>query len=52
MWKKVIDLNEQQTEEWIQSIEPARGKEIDFQEMRVIDVDVLEALRQRKAIDF
>lgn len=45
MWLKIIDLNEQETEDWINAVQPTRGDGINFRGVRVNDSDVLEALR-------
>lgn len=45
MWTKIKELNLEETRNWINVVQPARGQEIDFRGVRVIDVDVLEALR-------
>lgn len=45
MWQKIKELNEQETLDWINAVEPAKGISIDFRGVRVNDVDVLEALR-------
>lgn len=48
MWIKIKELTESQTDDWIRVVQPARGQSMDFRGVRVIDVDVLEALRHHK----
>jgi hypothetical protein len=50
MWIKIRELTEEQTEDWIRAVQPARGQSINFRGVRVVDVDVLEALRQFKEL--
>lgn len=45
MWQKIKELNEQETLDWINAVEPAKGISIDFRGVRVHDTDILEALR-------
>ena len=45
MWAKIKELNLEETRNWINVVQPARGQEINFRGVRVLDVDVLEALR-------
>lgn len=45
MWEKIHALNEEQRNEWIGRLAPAKGKDINFYDVSVLDVDLLEALR-------
>ncbi len=45
MWQKIKELTKQETLDWINAVEPAKGFGIDFRGVRVHDTDVLEALR-------
>ena len=48
MWEKIKELTLEETDNWINVVQPARGQGIDFRGVRVNDVDVLEALRNYK----
>lgn len=48
MWAKIKELTESQTDDWIRAVQLARGQCMNFRGVRVIDVDVLEALRSYK----
>ncbi len=50
MWVKIKELTPEQVDNWIDVVQPARGQEIDFRGVRVIDVDVLEALRYHQKL--
>jgi hypothetical protein len=50
MWTKIRELTEKETDVWINAVQPARGQAMDFRGVRVIDVDVLEALRSYKEL--
>lgn len=47
MWEKIKELTKEEVENWINVVKPARGQVIDFRGVRVVDVDVLEALRNQ-----
>jgi hypothetical protein len=45
MWGKIKELTPEQREEWINVARPCRGQVINFKGVRVIDVDLVEALK-------
>ena len=47
MWDKIKELTKEEVENWINVVQPARGQVIDFRGVRVVDIDVLEALRNQ-----
>lgn len=44
MWEKVKELTPEQCKEWLNVVTPAKGQSMDFRGVRVIDIDVAEAL--------
>jgi hypothetical protein len=48
MWARVRELTLMQTDDWIRMVRPARGRVIPFRGIKVIDVDVLEALTHHR----
>jgi hypothetical protein len=48
MWDKIKQLNSEQLDSWIRTCEPAKGVDIRFYDVTVLDVDLLEALREAK----
>lgn len=48
MWDKIKQLNEEQLDSWIRACDPPKGANIHFYDVLVIDVDLLEALREAK----
>lgn len=48
MWEQIKKLNEEELDSWIRVCEPPRGVDIQFYDVTVIDVDLLEALREQK----
>ena len=45
MWEKIKELSKDDILKWINVIEPAQGRSVDFCGVHCLDVDVLEALR-------
>jgi len=49
MWNTIKELKRvEDVNTWISHLEPAKGVEVNFYGVRVIDVDLLEALRNYK----
>ena len=48
MWDKIREMTPEQRDEWINILSPARGIDVDFKGVHVLDVDVLEALKNAK----
>lgn len=49
MWNKIKKLNLTQTQVWIKFLDPAKGIAVNFEDIMVLDVDLLEALKYWQA---
>jgi len=48
MWQAVKALDLVETTTWLRTVEPAKGRDIRFYGINVLDVDLIEALRHYK----
>jgi hypothetical protein len=48
MWEKIRELTPAGRERWINVLTPCTGQQVDFRGVQVLDVDVVEALRNAK----
>lgn len=51
MWQKIKELTDEELDTWIDTISPARGIEVDFLDVKCIDIDLLNALRNHQESD-
>jgi len=48
MWTAVKELDLVETNTWLRTLEPAKGRDIRFYGLTLLDVDLIEALRNYK----
>jgi hypothetical protein len=48
MWEKIHELTPEGRKRWINVVKPATGMVIDFRGVHVLDVDLLDALKNAK----
>lgn len=46
MWDHIRTLNETEVDEWVEKLTPALGITVDFFGRDVVDIDLLEGLRE------
>jgi len=44
MWARIKELTPLERAEWMEQLRPAKGTEVDFKGVMIIDIDLLEAL--------
>lgn len=48
MWEQIKKLTEEEIDAWIRVCDPTKGADVRFYDVIVLDVDLLEALREAK----